>query len=328
MSFNFSFSNFSTNALQNYYQSFSQVSTGGGFSLSKLGISHVSDSFGVRGGNFSMANVFANLPMAPLPRPPHFGMSLGKAAMSLGNFTSSISQFGVAGGFGYPQFLGISSMQKTVGNFMSTQALYGHSTISNLNVGVDVSVKAPPVLDRKLKDEFAAANSAGKGHQSNLSNSPEVVLALNNILKGHADNMPFDKVQQQLKDQYGIESDFKTVNGRKELQFKNGDKLVDASGNGSLGTKDYKFGKAVADIQKKFNLNPDDMKAFNTEAGKKQLGDLSNWRNSLQLPQEQRMRFEMNQTTISNNHWMGVQNSFLDMNMFQPFFAQAYSMAF
>ena len=45
------------------------------------------------------------------------------------------------------------------------------------------------------------------------------------------------------------------------------------------------------------------------------------------MPQEYNYHFEMDMTSVQNN-WFGMQNNFLDMKAFSPFFAKAYEYAF
>ncbi|MFH1808807.1 MAG: hypothetical protein ABIJ09_08675 [Pseudomonadota bacterium] len=325
MSVNF---NLSVNTNYAAFNSLSQISFGGASVVSSASFSAISDGFALAGGGINFASAFANLPPPYLPRPPHYSVSPEMAAQKMAQFVGNLAQFGGSQGqFGFGQFLKMSAMNNVVGNYMSTQALFGQSSISNLSVYGQATITSPALMQRELKDEFAAGNSAGKGKQSNMANSPETVLALNNILKGHTDNMPFEEVQKQLKDQYGIESKITDVDGRKALEFKNGDKIVDASGNGMLGTADYKFGDAVKSIKEKYGLSDEALKTFDTDEGKKALGAMSGAREQLYLPQEHTMAFGFNMTSF-NSSWMGVQNNFLDMRQFEPIFAQAFAFAY
>jgi hypothetical protein len=108
------------------------------------------------------------------------------------------------------------------------------------------------------EDEFGVVGMGmGKNHRSNLANSPEVVLALNNILKGKG-NMKSEKVKELLSSEYGIEAEVTEINGRKALQFANGDFIVDGNGNGGLDMNDYNFKGAVQAIQDRFGISPED----------------------------------------------------------------------
>jgi hypothetical protein len=94
-----------------------------------------------------------------------------------------------------------------------------------------------------------------------------------------------------------------------------------------LGQADYKFGSAVDAIKKKYGLSDEDMKAFETEDGKKMLGQMNGARDQLSMPQQYSYGFNMSVSSVQNN-WFGMQNNFLDMRQFAPFFARAYALAF
>jgi hypothetical protein len=320
--------NFNLSVSSNYsaFSSLSQISFGGASVVSSASFAAISDGFALAGGGINFASAFANLPPALMPRPPHYSVSPEMAAMKMAKFVDSLARFGGQGATGFGEYLKLSAMNSVIGNYMSTQALFGQSSVSNLSVYGQATITSPAAMQRELKDEFAAGNSAGKGKQSNLANSPEAVLALNNILKNSADGTPFEEVQKKLKDEYGIESKITDVDGRKALEFKNGDTLVDASGNGQLGTADYKFGDAVKSIKEKYGLSDEAMKMYESDEGKKALGSMAGAREQLYLPQEHSFNFGFNMTSI-NSSWMGVQNSFLDMKQFEPIFAQAYAFA-
>ena len=307
------------------YNYLSQVNAG---SINRAAFAAISDGFALLGGGISFADAFKNLPFAPMPRPPFHAIGLADAAFKMNEFAQSVGPFGgSAGAFGYEQYLGLSAMNSVVGSYVSTQALYAQSSVSNLHIGIDATISSPAVLKRETTDEFGTGLGAGEGHNSNLSNSPEVVLALNNILKNSPDSTSVEDVQKKLKDEYGIEAKIEDINGRKALKFANGDTFVDSSGNGMLGQADYKFGGAVDAIKKKYGLSDEDMKQFETEDGKKMLGDMNGVRSQLQMPQEYNYHFEMDMTSVQNN-WFGMQNNFLDMKAFSPFFAKAYEYAF
>lgn len=320
MSIGLSFSNFSVT--QQQYSAFSSLAQTS--SVSTASFSAITDGFSVSGG-FSMASMFANLPPAPLPRPPAFSASLKGAAMALSGFMGGIPSFaGSVGGRGYSAFLGLSAMNNVVGSFMSTQNMFGQSSISAMSIRGEITTG--PQLKRKLKDEFATGLAAGKQGLSNLSNSPEVTLALNQIMKDNKGKfMKMEEVQKKLESQYGIKSTMTKEKGRKTLKFANGDKIADANGNGGLDMGDYKFGKATESIMKKYGLNKEQMGTFlKTPEGKKALGNMANDNSQMYLPQKHQFGFDM--VNVQNN-WMGWGNSFLDMNMVNGFFGQAFSLA-
>jgi hypothetical protein len=305
------------------YNYLSQVSAG---SITKAAFAAISDGFALAGGSIPFADIFAQLGAPVLPRPPQYGASLADAAFKMNEFAQSVGPFGgSAGAFGYEQYLGLSAMNSVVGRFVSTQALYAQSSVSNLHIGIDATVSSPAVLKRETTDEFGTGLGAGQGHNSNLSNSPEVVLALNNILKSKS-TITMDDLQKELKEKYGIESNVEEIDGRKALKFANGDHIVDANGNGSLDAGDYKFGEAIKSIKDKYGLSDEDMKQFESEDGMKALGQMSAARDQLSSPQQFNYGFSMD--VGMQNSYFGQQSNFLSMQTFAPFFAQAYAFAF
>jgi len=155
----------------------------------------------------------------------------------------------------------------------------------------------PSAGPRVATDEFGSGLGAGMGHSSNLSNSPEVVLALNNLLGGGKDRGGFgafggggfvdvNTLQQQLKDQYGIESTVTNVNGQQALKFANGDTFIDTNGNGIMDGMDYNFGGAVDAIKAKYGFSDADLERFSTDAGRLELGGLANSRLAEELKRD------------------------------------------
>lgn len=121
----------------------------------------------------------------------------------------------------------------------------------------------PPQPKRIEEDKFGVGES-GQGARSNLANSPEAVLAINDILKKHGGNMAPDALAKELKEKYGIEcevGDIKTVNkdGKettvKGIKFANGDFLVDSNGDNQLGNGDYKFNDAIKAMKEKYGID-------------------------------------------------------------------------
>jgi len=308
----FSVSNFNAT-----FNSLSQVSLG---QVNTASFAAISDGFQIAGGVSFDASFFANLPPMVMPRPPMHSVSLAKAAFSMDGFMGSISQFGVSGGFGYEAFMGMQAMNAKVSSFLGTQDLYGTASMSKLSMSMDMTVTTPGAK-RITKDEFGTGLGAGKGHTSNLANSPEVVLALHNELKGKK-FIKMEDLQKTLKDKYGIESKLEKVNGRKTLKFANGDNIKDANGNGGLDMNDYKFKGAVDSIKQKYGLTDDQIKAFGTKEGKQALGSMANQRIQSFNPQTHHLRYQMDAYQMNSN-WMGSHNSFLSQNSFDEMFAMA-----
>jgi len=239
-------------------------------------VAQLVQSYFAQGAPLSFANALANLPAAPLPRPPFHNASLQQAEAALAQFLGQIGGFARRGKMGYQAFLGMQAMSNTLGKYNATQDLYSQTTfkatfVNEFPTGRTPVGTTPTAGKRETKDEFGTGLGAGKGHTSNLSNSPEVVLAINSLLsKGK--NIKMDKLQQQLKDKFGIESELTKINGRKALKFANGDHIVDANGNGAIDKKDYKFKGAVASIKEKYGLTDDQIKNFGAQPPKAAVG--------------------------------------------------------
>ena len=349
MSVNFG-ANFNLSTLS-AFSSLSQTSFSASSSISTSALSSITDGF-LAGGGLNFAQVFSSLPAAPMPRPPMFSATLGQAAMALGGFLGSVGQFGgnagsfgmgfakgglstgIDGGmqqsFGYGSFMKMNAMSRTIENFMSTQALYGQSSVSHMHLGIDVNIRTEAQMQRKLKDEFATGLAAGKQGLSNLANSPEVTLAINQIMKeGGGKLIKMEALQTKLKEQYGIESELGKEKGVKTLKFKNGDKIADANGNGGLDMGDYKLGKATDAIMKKYGLDKKEVGKFlSTDEGKKALGARANQNGSMYTAQNLNLHMDMNFMQSQNNQF-GFQQSagFMNMDVFNSFFAQALSFA-
>jgi len=217
--------------------------------------------------NQLLARLFANLPPAPLPRPPAYSVGLPQAAYNFGNFASKINEFADRTGVGLNQAQDVRAASDLVGQAVAQQERAANISVtvsvsSSIHVGTDPTLGSAPNL-RKTTDEFGTGLGAGKGHTSNLANSPEVVLALNSILKNKG-LMKMEEVQKQLKEKYGIEAEVTKIDGRKALKFANGDYIVDANGNGGLDRKDYHFKEAVSSIQQKYGMTEDQVKNLNS----------------------------------------------------------------
>lgn len=161
-------------------------------------------------------------------------------------------------------------------------------------------------------DEFAnggAGLGAGAGHTSNLSNSPEAVLAMSTIL-GTPDgsgssidptSISFESMQQRLKEEHGIESTVTDVGGHKALKLANGDMLVDSNGDGALGMADYNFAGAAAKIKEKYAPKAEEELAASSDASAVP---------EIEPVDEARLDFE-----------------FIDLTTFQFFFLRAMALA-
>jgi hypothetical protein len=227
-------------------------------------------SYFAQGTPQSFAKALAGLPPAPIPRPPTSSASLPQAEAALSQLVDQVSGFAQPGTAGYQAFLGLQAMSISVSKYGATQGMYSQTTLKAAFVnefpGASTTVGGASFTGtRSTKDEFGTGLGAGKGHSSNLSNSPEVVLALNSLLSKKG-NIKMEELQKELKEKFGIESETTTINGRKALKFANGDHIVDANGNGGLDTGDYNFKGAVKAIKEKYGLSDEQVKSFGEQA--------------------------------------------------------------
>ncbi|MBN2358495.1 MAG: hypothetical protein JXR83_03520 [Deltaproteobacteria bacterium] len=243
----------------NYYQSQSVDLS----ALQRAALLAVSQQL-VGNNGAALARLLATMPAAPMPRPPAYSVTLPQAAFSLESFAAKVNEFAGQTGVGQEQAQGIRTVSDLVNQALVAQAQAAQISISVAVSSSTVHIGADPSGGvRKTTDEFGTGLGAGKGHTSNLANSPEVVLALNSLLKGKS-SIKMEEVQKQLKEQFGIESELTKIDGRKALKFANGDYIVDANGNGALDSRDYKFKEAVSSIKEKYGLSDEQVKGFNS----------------------------------------------------------------
>lgn len=169
--------------------------------------------------------------------------------------SASSYQAGMTGGFGN---FGMMQMQR------SDQMYAGFSGFVGM-VGFQGYAQQPPITD----DPYGVAQS-GQGVKSNLANSPEDLLAMQDILKGGGTHT-HEEVVKTLKEKYGIMAEVGDItttdkdgtrHTSKGIKFADGDYFVDGNGNGSLDTGDYKFDDAVKNLKDKYHLTDDNLKGM------------------------------------------------------------------
>jgi len=277
------------------------------------------DAYRNLGQQVNFAGAFANLPAAPMPHPPMSQVSLQQAFAMFSKFLSQIEGMGRRNRLGYQQGLGLQAMGNLVGKHLSVQGQFGQQTAAKVGF-VNEFPGAPPVYPnptggkRITKDEFGTGLGAGKGHTSNLANSPEVVLALHKELKGKK-LIKMKDLQKTLKDKYGIESELTKIDGRKALKFANGDHVVDANGNGGLDMKDYKFKGAIDNIKKQYGLTDEDVKNFGSKPIAQTQASYGQAVSQLQVQGS------------NKSGWYNQQYSNMDMRAFDQIFALAMMFA-
>lgn len=122
----------------------------------------------------------------------------------------------------------------------------------------------------RIEEDPYGISQSGQGQRSNLANSPEVMLAMKDLMSD-GKNRTYDEIATELKDKYGIECEVGEIvstgkDGKetktKGIKFGNGDYFVDGNGNGALDSGDYKFDDAVKNIKEKYGLADGDIKGI------------------------------------------------------------------
>lgn len=162
----------------------------------------------------------------------------------------------------------LSSMyQQQYGSYMSRCSDRLHQCFSGCVSGVGMVAFWG---QSRIEDDPHGISQSGQGMKSNLANSPEVMLAIKDIMSD-GQSHSFDDIAKTLKEKYGINAevgdvtsvgkDGKEVKG-KGLKFANGDYFIDGNGNGSLDQGDYKFDDAIKSLKEKYNLTDDGLKGI------------------------------------------------------------------
>ena len=138
------------------------------------------------------------------------------------------------------------------------------ASYQNVSISFRSSLLSISKTHKLADDKFGVGRGMGADRKSNLARSPEVVIALHQILKSKR-NLSMEKIKEILKKEYGIDAEVTKVNGRKALRFANGDYIVDSNGNNVLDTGDYNFKGAIKELSKRYGvdinkLSPDEIK--------------------------------------------------------------------
>ncbi|MBI3926461.1 MAG: hypothetical protein HY319_13050 [Armatimonadetes bacterium] len=138
---------------------------------------------------------------------------------------------------------------------------------------------------RRIEEDPHGVAQSGQGIRSNLANSPEAMLAINDILDDGKKNMKPDELAKALKEKYGIQAEVGDIKvagkdgkevTKQGLKFGNGDFFIDGNGDGQLGAGDYKFNDAVKALQDKYGLSTEDVKSI-TDRMKAQATAAAEW---------------------------------------------------
>lgn len=185
------------------------------------------------------------------------GTALGQA-----NF-GFMALFGIVGGFQGAGFSG--GYQSAVGGMAGLNlaaAIYGGQPPNNLSASLAYSQQ------QRITDDPYGVSQSGQGDKSDLANSPEAMLAIQESLKGKG-VQSYEDLAKTLKETYGIEATsgditIKDKDGKektvKGVKLGNGDYFIDGNGNGQLDAGDYKFDEAVKNVKDKYHLSDDDLK--------------------------------------------------------------------
>lgn len=190
---------------------------------------------------------------------------------------ASAALFGVAASWARPAF---ATMGPTYGGMApgAQTALTASGALSMsgaLSFGAAFALMAPPrnqfsasaSLAARIEEDPYGVSQSGQGVKSNLANSPEVMLAIQALLK-EGKSEKFEDLAKGLKEEFGIEAEVgdikvKNQDGKevtaKAIKFGNGDYFVDGNGNGQLEAADYKFGDAVKALKEKYHLEDEDL---------------------------------------------------------------------
>jgi len=168
-----------------------------------------------------------------------------------------------------PSFAGMgpgASFGAYAGNNITGMGAVGFSAVfammSTRNAG-----SAEMSMAARIEDDPNGVAQSGQGMKSNLANSPEAMLAIQELLKGGG-SKTYEDMAKSLKEDFGIEADVgdikvKDKDGKettaKGVKFGNGDYFIDGNGNGQLETADYKFGDAVTALKEKYGLKDEDL---------------------------------------------------------------------
>lgn len=187
---------------------------------------------------------------------------------------SAASLFGVAAAWSMPAFApmgpGYAGLAPGAHLALSTSGAMG---MEALGLGATWAMMGPPrnqlnaSLAARIEEDPYGVSQSGQGARSNLANSPEVMLAIQALLKDDK-SQKFEDLAKGLKEEFGIEAEVGEVKVKgkdgqevtaRAIKFGNGDYFVDGNGNGQLEAADYKFGDAVKALKEKYGLEDGDL---------------------------------------------------------------------
>lgn len=215
------------------------------------------------------------------PRQGAYAAAMGGFAMAATGLPTSPAQTGIydSQAFGFLAFLGVTGGYSGSALASGYQAAAGGvGAYANLNLAALYGAQAPNSLQasfaysqnqqQRVTDDPYGVSQSGQGVKSDLANSPEAMLAIQEALKDKS-VQGYDDLAKTLKETYGIEASsgditVKDKDGKehtvKGVKLGNGDYFIDGNGNGQLDRGDYKFDEAVKNLKSKYNLSDEELK--------------------------------------------------------------------
>ena len=215
------------------------------------------------------------------PRQGAYAAALSGFAMAGAGFPAAPTQTGINynQSFAFLAFLGVTGGYSGSALASGYQAAAGGvGAYANLNLAALYGAQAPNNLQasfaysqnqqQRVSDDPYGVSQSGQGVKSDLANSPEAMLAIQEALKDKS-VQSYEDLAKTLKDTYGIEASsgditVKDKDGKehtvKGVKLGNGDYFIDGNGNGQLDQGDYKFDEAVTSLKSKYKLSDEELK--------------------------------------------------------------------
>ena len=211
------------------------------------------------------------------PRQGAYAAALSGFAVAGSGFPGAPAQYSQS--FAFLAFLGVTGGYSGSALASGYQAAAGGvGAYANLNLAALYGAQAPTNLQaslaysqnqqQRISDDPYGVSQSGQGVKSDLANSPEAMLAIQEALKDKS-VQSYDDLAKTLKDTYGIEASsgditIKDKDGKEQtvkgVKLGNGDYFIDGNGNGQLDQGDYKFDEAVTSLKSKYKLSDEELR--------------------------------------------------------------------
>lgn len=108
-------------------------------------------------------------------------------------------------------------------------------------------------------DNTISVAGTGMGKDKDYKMFPGELMAVHSVLK-EKNNIKGEELQKQLKERFGIDTELKTIDGRKGLVNKatGNTIMIDGNGDNVMGTGDMKFDAALKEIKEKYGITPEE----------------------------------------------------------------------